>query len=136
MITERAIPVEEAKQNFNKILENNKVHKSFGSFKVIDKISRDFLGSALLRINNLDSDEAEIGYVLLPNYWGKRLGSKIVELLLNRARKESQLNYLKAFIDPNNVASKKILTNNGFVTKETRYIDDLLSEILTIKLNR
>ncbi|WP_018664252.1 GNAT family N-acetyltransferase [Heyndrickxia acidiproducens] len=34
MITERALPIEEAKQNFQKVLERNKQFEQFGTFKV------------------------------------------------------------------------------------------------------
>ena len=36
MITERAIPLDEARGNYNSLLDNNELHKSFGSFKVTE----------------------------------------------------------------------------------------------------
>lgn len=134
MITERAIPIEEARINYKKILINNMIHKSFGSFKVIDDKTKTFFGSAILKIIVPNSDEAEVGYMILPIYWGKGLGNKIAQMLINRAKKEPQLNRLKAYIDPNNIASRKILVNVGFESIGFEKNDGLISEILILDL--
>lgn len=43
MITERPLSEEEALKKFNYFLENNKLHKSFGSFKVLEVLSSKLL---------------------------------------------------------------------------------------------
>lgn len=129
MITERALSKEEARKKFNYFLENNELHKSFGSFKVLEVHSSKLLGFAKLEITKEKPEEAELGYMLLPEYWGRGLGGEIAEILLEAAISDPNLTRLYANTDPNNHASRKILINNGFTSEEIGEIDGLASEI-------
>ena len=129
MITERALSKEEALKKFNYFLENNKIHKSFGSFKVLEAGSSKLLGFAKLEITKEKPEEAELGYMLLPEFWGNGFGNEIAETLLEVAIWDPNLTRVYANTDPNNVASRKILINNGFASEEVGEIDGLPSEI-------
>jgi ribosomal-protein-alanine N-acetyltransferase len=129
MITERPLSKEEALKKFNYFLENNELHKSFGSFKVLEVGSSKLLGFAKLEITKEKPEEAELGYMLLPEFWGRGLGNEIAEILLDVAISDSNLSRVYANTDPNNVASRKILINNGFASEEIGVIDGLPSEI-------
>ncbi|WP_067841818.1 GNAT family N-acetyltransferase [Amphibacillus sediminis] len=131
MITERAIPIEEAMDNFQSILTDNDRYQKFGSYKVFTKDTHTYIGFAKLEVKNHDATEAELGYMLLPEYWGKGFGTSIAELLINKAKTLPRLKTVTAIIDPNNVPSKKILTKLGFVTAKVCEIDGLPGEILT-----
>lgn len=134
MITERAIPLDEAMKNYNLLLENNELHKSFGNFKVIEFSTNKFIGSALLRVTEKNSTEVEIGYMLLPTYWGKGIGGEVARLLIEKAKHENQINKITAIIDPNNIASRRILFNNEFTSEKVCEMDGLPGEILSMKL--
>lgn len=131
MVTERAIPVEEARNNYKSLLNKNKAHKDFGSFKVFERDTNDFIGLGKLAINEEDLSEAEIGYLVLPEFWGKGYGSEIASLMLEKVEQSKTLNRITAIIDPNNAASKKILLNNGFISEKICEIDGLPGEILS-----
>lgn len=170
MITERAIPLTEAKENYHSLLEINNNHPKYGSFKIIDVTTKAFIGLAKLELNINDTTEAELGYMLLPKFWGKGLGSEVCEQLIALAKERAQEDYqahhknrfekdirdssseidresykehdrnhskedhnlkrLTAIIDPNNLASKKILSKYGFVTEFIGNMDGLPAEIL------
>lgn len=134
MITERAIHLDEALENYNQILKSNQLHKSFGNFKVIENSTNKFVGSALLKIKDPSSTEAELGYMLLPDYWGKGIGSEVAKMLIEKAKAEKKINKITAIIDPNNIASRKILINNGFNSDIVCEIDGLPGEILSMKI--
>jgi len=134
MITERALSKEEALKKFNYFLENNELHKSFGSFKVYEVISSKLLGFAKLEIKNENRNEAELGYMLLPEFWGRGFGNEIAEHLLEVAKSDPDLNRIYAITDPDNTASRKILLKNGFASEEVGKIDGLPSEIFGRKL--
>lgn len=134
MITERAIPLDEARVNYDLLLDNNELHKSFGSFKVIELKTNDFIGLGKLKVEEMNSKEAELGYMLLPEYWGKGIGNEVARLLVKKAKEEKQLNRITAIIDPNNIPSRKILINNGFVSDKICEIDGLPGEILSMKI--
>lgn len=133
MITEYAISIETARKNFEKILKRNARFEKFGSFKIYHDITNEFLGSGNLTINKDNNNEAEIGYMLLPKYWGKGFGSEIASALVKMAT-DGGLIKLTAIIDPNNVASRKILISLGFHSLKVCEIDGLPGEILYKKI--
>lgn len=133
MITERAIPREEAKTDFEKLLKNNAMHPDFGCFKILNKENNAFIGLAKLELASPDGTEAELGYMLLPEFWGKGIAGKVAKKLLDFARAQTHLTRLFAIIDPDNLPSRKILTNNGFVHQEYKDFDGLAGEVLTLK---
>ena len=67
--------------------------------------------------------------MILPEHWGKRYGSRIAKELINIA-KQTDINVLKAIIDPNNIPSRKILLHVGFTSEKVCEIDGLPGEIL------
>ncbi|MEK4913180.1 MULTISPECIES: GNAT family N-acetyltransferase [Bacillus] len=129
-ITERAIPLEEAQNDYEKLLRRNEKHKLFGSYKVYDSATNEFIGLGHVTVNEDNVKEAEIGYMILPEHWGKRYGSYIARELIEIA-KQTDVNVLKAIIDPNNISSRKILINVGFTSDVVCEIDGLPGEILS-----
>lgn len=132
-ITEYAIPVEEAQINFQKLLIRNEKHQHFGSYKIYDSSINEFIGLGHLTVDEEDIEVAEIGYMIKPEHWGKGYGSVIAKVLIERAKK-TELKTLKAIIDPENIASRKILIKRGFVSERICEIDGLPGEILSKKL--
>ena len=129
MITERALSKGEALKKFNNFLLNNELHKSFGSFKVLEVGSSKMLGFSKLETTEENPYEAELGYMLLPEFWGRGLGDEIAKYLLEVAKSDPQLKRVYAITDPDNIASRKILLKNGFASEEVGMIDGLASEI-------
>ncbi|MBG9537433.1 acetyltransferase [Bacillus thuringiensis] len=128
-ITERAIPLEEAQTTFKNLINRNEKHQLFGSYKVFNSITNEYIGLGHVTVNDANVQEAEIGYMILPEHWGKRYGSRIAKELINIA-KQTDINVLKAIIDPNNIASRKILLHVGFTSEKVCEIDGLPGEIL------
>ncbi|MFC3199349.1 GNAT family N-acetyltransferase [Parapedobacter deserti] len=133
-ITERAIPYEEARADFGKLLINNTLHERFGQFKLLERSSGTFLGLGKLEITKQAAASAELGYILLPQYWGKGLGTEAARQLIEVARSEPQLKKLTAIIDPANLASRKILINQGFISTKLFDYDGLPAESLELTL--
>jgi len=129
MITERALSKEEALEKFNYFLQNNELHPSYGAFMVFEAKSERLLGSAKLEIKEGKRHEAELGYLLMPEFWGKGFGNEIAEVLLELALADPELTRIFAITDPKNIASRKILLKNGFVSEELGVMDGLPSEI-------
>jgi RimJ/RimL family protein N-acetyltransferase len=74
-----------------------------------------YIGLGALVVND-DVTEGELEYLLLPEYWGQGYGSEIAEELLKIAEAANSIRTIEASIDPNNIGSRKILLNNGFVS--------------------
>ena len=125
-ITERAIPLEEAEANYQRLLERNGKYELFGSYKVFDD---DYIGLGHVTVNEDNPDEAEIGYMLLPVYWNKGYGTLIAGELIELA-KQTNVSHLTAVIDPENIPSRKILLKHGFTSEKVCEIGGLPGEIL------
>lgn len=132
-ITERSITFEEAQLNFQKLLERNEKYENFGSYKIFDSSRKEFIGLGHLTLNEGFIDVAEIGYMIMPENWGKGYGTEIAKVLIEKAVK-SELKILKAIIDPGNIPSRKILINQGFISEKVCEIDGLPGEILSKNL--
>ncbi|KAA0955399.1 GNAT family N-acetyltransferase [Sporosarcina sp. ANT_H38] len=132
-ITEYAIPFEEAQFDFQKLLKRNEKHEHFGSYKIYDISINKFIGLGHLTLDEEDNKVAEIGYMINPVHWGKGYGGQIAKVLIEWAKK-SELKTLKAIIDPDNIASRKILIKRGFISEKICEFDGLPGEILSKKL--
>ena len=119
----RVFTMDESILTYKGILKNNKNYEEFGYFKVFEKHTNNFIGLGAIILNN-DFSEAEIEYMLMPDYWGKGYGSELVRNLLKRAEETKSIQKVIAITDPNNLISKKILFNNGFVLCKIFEIDD------------
>lgn len=128
LITGKPQTREEARVKFLSLLENNKWKKNLGSFMAFERSSSQLLGFAKLEIKGANHSEAELGYMLLPEFWGKGYGSEMARLLMEIAVLDSDLIRIYANIDPNNMASKKILLHLGFASELQNEIDGLPNE--------
>ena len=134
MITERPLLREEAQKKFTSMLHNSGLDPLYGSFKVLEAAGSRLAGFAKLEISEKNREEAELGFMLLPEFWGMGLGSEIAGILLDIARSDTHLRRVFAIIDPDNKASRKILVNNGFVSEELGEFDGLPGEILALSV--
>lgn len=133
-VTEKAIPLEEAAADFEQILKKNEKYPDFGRFKVFDAETRQFIGLGKLDLSDTVSGEAELGYILLPEFWGKGFGTAIALHLMALAEATPFLNKITAIIDPANIASRNILIRQGFISEYIGEMEGLPGEILGKKI--
>lgn len=132
MITGRAVPAAEAQRDYEKLLATNAFSPDLGQFRILDVRDGRFIGLAKLEATGAEAEKAELGYMLLPELWGKGIAGRVAGLLIERARRLPALRGLFAIIDPGNVASRRILINNGFASRAFRDFDGLPGEILEL----
>jgi len=65
----------------------------------------------------------ELGYMILPEYHNKGYVSEAVKTLLNYAFNTLHFHSIEAIIDPQNIASERVLQKNGF-RKEAHFIEN------------
>jgi len=126
MITGKPLSEEEARSKFSTILQVNKAHKEIGYFIVRKLADQQFIGLAKIVITQ--EKEAEIGYSLLPEHWGKGYASEISVELVRYSQEQEYINTLIAIIDPENGASRKILQKSNFKLERTGTIEGLAAE--------
>jgi ribosomal-protein-alanine N-acetyltransferase len=136
MVTERAIPLAEATATFEDLLKQNEKYPAFGRFKIFDAATDQFIGLGKLELSETIATEAELGYLLLPEYWGKGFGTEIANHFMALAASTPFLNRITAIIDPANLASRSILIRQGFISEFLGEIEGLPGEILAKKIIR
>ncbi len=112
MITGHPLSEKDAAERFEKIQLVHKENNEIGYYKLSSLLDGSFVG--LGKLVMVGANEAEIGYVLLPEFWGKGYGSEVSEAMIKRSTEVSQIESLMAIIDPENTASKRILEKCGF----------------------
>lgn len=128
-ITERAVPYDEAKIKFQKLMSNNVKYDGFGTYKIYSYLDDRLIGLGYLLVNEEKMTEAEIGFMFLPDFWGKGYGTETARQLVEIAKRQD-IRLIRAIIETSNVPSRRDLISLGFDSFEFRMIDGLLGEIL------
>ena len=66
---------------------------------------------------------AEIGYMISPEYHGQGIVAEAIKEVVRYGFEEMNLHSIEAIIDPNNLASERVLQKNGFV-KEAHILEN------------
>jgi [ribosomal protein S5]-alanine N-acetyltransferase len=88
----------------------------------------------------LENYRAEIGYMILPEFNGKGIVTEAIKEVARYGFEEMQLHSIEAVIDPNNLASERVLQKNGFVKEahilENEYFDGKFIDTVIYSLLR
>ncbi len=97
----------------------------FSYWIIEDQDSGAFMGRAGLKHANIDgADEVELGYGVLPEYWGKGIATELGKEIVRIGFEELGLNSIACFALPENKASIRVMEKLGFVyEKECVYKD-------------
>ena len=79
-------------------------------------------------------NQAEVGYMLLPKFWGKGYASEMTGRMITLANEKRLAIELIGVVDPENPASIRVLTKFGFKLYETGEIDGLAAAYYKLKL--
>ena len=70
---------------------------------------------------------AEIGYMLHPDFWNKKLAGEAIKAVIDFGFKTMNLHSIEAKLDAANIASKKLLVSQGF-EKEAYFKENFFFE--------
>jgi [ribosomal protein S5]-alanine N-acetyltransferase len=86
---------------------------------ICDHNNHKFYGAA--GFNNLikEHKKAEIGFWLLPEHWGRGIINEALPIILNFGFNKLNLHRIEALVETENLASKKVLANAGFIYEGT-----------------
>ena len=118
--------IEEAR-NVIDFIRHQYIENGIGRWAVIEKETNNFIGWAgfkLIRdkINN-HSNFYDLGYRLIPKYWGKGIATESAKALLDYGFEKLQLNIIYSMTDTSNKASRNVLEKTGFKFVETFFLD-------------
>jgi len=107
----------EMQSYFNKVLDNNNVmdHKSSYEFAVFLSSGRNFIGFADIIIQHQFTriKHGEIGFFLLPEYWGQGYATEIARLLVGFCFSELKMHKVVASCNVGNPQSENVMIKIG-----------------------
>lgn len=113
---------EKIKEVFTRLLGISDEYDHFGFFRILSKRDNVFMGlSKITAYENKVNPEiiqAEIGYSLLPQYWRKGFAAEATVRLIQYAKELGNIHQLLGMTHPENAASIKVLTKQGFTFLE------------------
>lgn len=131
-ISGKGLTEKETVNKFNAIIETNEKKSELGFFKVLNQ-EGSYLGHCKLEPHTNDNSVLEIGYILKKENWRKGLGTNICTKLLSLAANSFPNLDIIAIIDPENLASRKLLEKFGFKSYFIGVEDNLPTEKLILK---
>ncbi len=133
-ITGKALTLKEAQARLKNMTDINHQAGNTGFYMLYEKTRDNFIG--LGKLVFVKDDTAEIGYSLLPEYWGKRYATEVAGCFISHARTIPYIKDLVALVNPDNIASKKLLAKYGFTWSETGFLNELPTEIHKLNLQK
>lgn len=98
------------------------VKDGFGSWVWFHKESGRFIGRAGLRRVDIEGKSViEVGYVLLPDFWGKGFATEIATTIIEIAFEYLKVKELVSYTAITNTASQRVMEKSGFIF--TRHFD-------------
>lgn len=118
-------PVKACKEQFARLFE--RYDNNLGGMNaLVHKETRTLIGMAGLLVQTVDeTQELEIGYSILPEYWKKGYATEAAIKCKANAFKNKLADSLISIIHINNIPSQKVAFNNGmYLDKTTDYKDN------------
>jgi [ribosomal protein S5]-alanine N-acetyltransferase len=111
-ISGSGLDVEGARKRFERSLRADGQQSDMGFVAVYENATNMYVG--LGKIVPFEDGFTEIGYALLPEFWGKGYASEITCRLIAYARECGSVESLVALVAPENQASINVLTKQQF----------------------
>lgn len=131
--------VQEQMQFYEDLIKNNT--GAWWAFSI--KGEDNLIGACGLSALEAENRKAEIGFWLLPAYWGKGYVPEAARAIIQYAFHEMHLNRVEAIVEGGNAASEKVLQKLGFTcegrlrereVKKGRFIDLIYYSLLKREL--
>ncbi|CUH97792.1 hypothetical protein P22_3938 [Propionispora sp. 2/2-37] len=104
---------------FNEVLENNTTYINRKAFEFAIYLSSDdsFVGFAGIEVHSKNTlgGCGEIGYFLLPMFWGNGYATEIAKMLIGICFKHINLHRVSARCNSNNLQSERVMKKIGMV---------------------
>lgn len=95
----------------------------YGHHALVNKDTGEFIGQCGLLTQTVeDKEEIEIGYHILPEFWGKGYATEVVNFFRDFGFEHEKLNKIISVIDIRNIASQKVAEKNGMTrNRQVKY---------------
>lgn len=103
---------------FAEVMEYSKNNPAFGRMAVMERKSDIFVGSfAIIPLEN--TVHMQLGYSLLPSYWGKGFATELTKAGLKYVFTQTDLEEIFGVTESENIDSQKVLLKSGFIRHST-----------------
>jgi ribosomal-protein-alanine N-acetyltransferase len=106
---------EETRKQFAEALTQYKNESGLGRWGVFNPVDNDFIGVCILKPADSDPTRIELGYVLMPKYWGLGLATELSRALIFYGFSDKGLTEICACTHPENIASQNVLLKAGLI---------------------
>lgn len=113
-ITGKGLTKEQADARFEKTLATNAANPNMGFYTANHRESGGFVGIAKFTYLNEEQTQAEVGYGMMPGYWGQGYATEMLVCLMKHAHSFPNIEELVGIVNPENLPSVKVLTKQGF----------------------
>ena len=110
----KASSLDDARKHIEKINNNIRNNESI-MWGIALKDNNKLIGSICLWNIEVEKNQAEIGYVLMPAFQGKGIMQEAVTCIIDHGFNAMQLDTITADLEADNTASIKLLERTGFV---------------------
>jgi len=118
--------IEEARDMINNMHESFKNHEGI-NWAIIEKETNVFMGYIGFWRMDKENCRAEVGYTLLPQFWGQDFMTEALQEVVNFGFNDLNLHSIEANCNPENIISMKLLEKIGF-KKEAYFRENYLFE--------
>ncbi|MUP45435.1 N-acetyltransferase [Gramella sp. BOM4] len=88
-------------------------------WSIREKRSNEFCGAIGINDHHPEHKKAEIGFWLLPEYWGKGFTKEAAEAVIDHLFQDMKLHRLEAYVEGGNSNSSRVLQKLGFLHEGT-----------------
>jgi ribosomal-protein-alanine N-acetyltransferase len=119
MSNEKKLSWEQTVGVINSLTENWQQHQ-VGVWAVVYKKDRKLIGHCGFKFLE-NTQEIQIGYLLLPSYWGMGLGTEAASAALKYGFEVAKLERVVAVAKPENIASRRVMEKVGMKYEKDAY---------------
>jgi ribosomal-protein-alanine N-acetyltransferase len=84
-------------------------------WKIVNLVTNEKVGAIGFNNYQPQHHKAEIGYWLLPNYWGQGIIQEVMPVVISYLFQYKKLHRIEALVETGNASSDKVLIKAGFV---------------------
>lgn len=97
----------------------------YGHHALVNKETGEFIGQCGLLTQTVEEkNEVEVGYHILPKYWGNGYATEAAQFFRDFGFKHEKLDHIISVIDIRNIASQKVAEKNGMTRRrQIKYYD-------------
>jgi len=97
----------------------------YGHHALVNKDTGEFVGQCGLLTQTVENkEEIEIGYHILPEFWGKGYATEVTKFFRDFGFEHEKLDSIISVIDIRNIASQKVAKKNGMtINRQIKYYD-------------